>query len=90
MSFLLTDFKHGDTTGNAPGIHAYTTPDSQADVNTSGYVNEISSTLSVGDLIYIWAVNAGTQVAILTQVLSNAAGVVDVADGTVLAATDSD
>ena len=90
MAFVLTDFKLWDTTGAAPGIHAYTTPDSQADINTAGYFNDLSATLAIGDLIYIWAVNAGTQVAILTQVLSNASGVVDVADGTVLAATDSD
>ncbi|MGB1304014.1 hypothetical protein [Pseudoalteromonas marina] len=90
MALVLTDFKHGDQTGNAPGIHCYTTPDNQATINTAGYFNNLSATLDVGDLIYIWAVNAGTQVAILTQVLSNAGGVVDVADGTVLAATDTD
>lgn len=90
MALVLTDFKHGDSTGAAPSIHAYTTPDSQADINTSGYFDNLSATLAVGDLIYIWAVNAGTQVAILTQVLTNASGVVDVADGTVLAATDTD
>lgn len=90
MALILKDFKHGDCSGSAPAIHAYTTPDTQADVNTAGYFNNLSATLTVGDLIYIWAVNAGTQVAILTQVLSNAAGVVDVADGTVLAATDTD
>ena len=90
MAFVSTDFKHGDTTGTAPGIHAYTTPDSQADINTAGYFNSVSATVAIGDLIYVWAVNAGTQVALFTHVLSNAAGVVDVADGTVLAATDSD
>lgn len=90
MALILTDFKTGDSTGSAPSIHTYTTPDSQADINTEGYFNNVSKIVSVGDLIYIWAVNAGTQVAILTQVLSNASGVVDVADGTVLAATDTD
>lgn len=90
MAFVLTDFKPGDTTGNAPAIHCYTTPDTQADINTAGYFNNVSKIVKVGDLIYVWAVNAGTQVAILTQVLSNASGVVDVADGTVLAATDTD
>jgi hypothetical protein len=90
MALILTDFKHGDTSGAAPGIHAYTTPDTIATVNTAGYFNSLSATLSVGDLIYCWTSNGGTQVAVLTQVLSNAACVVDVADGTVLAATDSD
>lgn len=90
MALILTDFKPGDSSGAAPSIHTYTTPDTQADINTAGYFNNVSKIVSVGDLIYVWAVNAGTQVAILTQVLSNASGVVDVADGTVLAATDSD
>ena len=90
MAFIRADFKPGDSTGNAPAIHTYTTPENQAAINTEGYFNDVSDILSVGDLIYIWAVNGGTQVAILTQVLTNAAGVVDVADGTVLAATDSD
>lgn len=90
MAFVLTDFKPGDTTGSAPAIHSYTTADTQADINTSGYFNNVSKIVSVGDLIYAWTSNAGTPVAVLTQVLSNASGVVDVADGTVLAATDTD
>jgi hypothetical protein len=44
----------------------------------------------VGDLIYCVTSTAGTRVSTLTQVLSNSAGVVDVADGTTLAATDGD
>ncbi len=90
MALVLTDFKHGDTTGNAPGIHAYTTVDTQADVNTSGYFNNLSATLSVGDLIYAAVDTDGTAGYVLFPVLSNASGVVDVADGTVLAVTDTD
>lgn len=90
MAFVRTDFKPGDTSGTAPAIHAYTTADTIATVNTEGYFNSISTILSVGDLIYCWTSSGGTPVAVLTQVLSNASGVVDVADGTVLAATDSD
>lgn len=90
MALIKTNFKPGDSSGKAPSIHTYTTPDTIATVNTAGYFNGLSTILSVGDLIYCWTSNAGTPVAVLTQVLSNAAGVVDVADGTVLAATDSD
>lgn len=90
MALVLTDFKPGDSTGSAPAIHSYTTADTIATVNTSGYFNNISVHLAVGDLIYCWTSSGGTPVAVLTQVLSNAAGVVDVADGTVLAATDTD
>ena len=76
--------------GNAPAIYTYQTADTIADVNTAGYFNSISDTLAVGDLIYCVTSTAGTRVSTLTQVLSNSAGVVDVADGTTLAATDGD
>ena len=76
--------------GNAPSIYAYKTADAIADVNTAGYFNSLSDTLEVGDLIYCVTSTGGTAVATLTVVRSNAAGVVDVDDGTTLAATDSD
>jgi len=90
MALVLSDFKTGDCSGSAPAIHSYTTPDTIATVNTAGYFNALSDILSVGDLIYCWTSNGGTQVAVLTQVLSNASGVVDVANGTVLDAADAD
>jgi hypothetical protein len=76
--------------GNAPSIYAYKTADSMADVNTAGYFNYLSDTLEVGDLIYCVTSTGSTAVATLAYVLSNAAGVVDVSDGTVLANTDTD
>lgn len=90
MALILTDFKHGDSTGAAPAIHCYTSADTIATINTSGYFDNLSATLDVGDLIYIVSSTGGTRVSSLNQVLSNASGVVDVADGTVLAATDTD
>ena len=76
--------------GQAPSIYAYKTTDAIADVNTSGYFNSLANTLEVGDLIYCVTSTGSTAVCTLTQVLSNSAGVVDVADGTTLAATDGD
>lgn len=76
--------------GNAPSIYTYQTADTIATVNTAGYFNDISDTLAVGDLIYCVTSTGGTRVSTLTQVLSNASGAVDVADGTTLAATDGD
>lgn len=76
--------------GSAPSIYSYKTTDAIADVNTSGYFNDLSDTLEVGDLIYCVTSTGSTAVCTLTQVLSNASGVVDVADGTTLAATDGD
>jgi len=76
--------------GNAPSIYAYKTADAMAAVNTAGYFNYLSDTLEVGDLIYCVTSTGSTAVATLAYVLSNASGVVDVSDGTVLANTDTD
>lgn len=92
MAFDSTGFATigASKSGNAPSIYSYQTADTIADVNTAGYFNSLSDTLAVGDLIYCVTSTGGTRVSTLTQVLSNSAGVVDVADGTTLAATDGD
>jgi len=76
--------------GNAPQMWSYTAPgtDTLADINTAGYYNDASSVLKVGDLIYLWDESVPT--ASLVVVLSNAAGVVDVSDGTALSVADAD
>lgn len=76
--------------GNAPSIYAYKTTDPIADVNTEGYFNSLANTLAVGDLIYCVTSTGTTAVATLTVVRSNSGGVVDVDNGTTIAATDSD
>lgn len=92
MAYSSTGFSTvaASKAGNAPAIYAYKTTDAIADVNTSGYFNSLSSVLSVGDLIYCVTSTGSTAVATLVYVLSNASGVVDVTDGTTLAATDGD
>lgn len=92
MAYSSTGFSTiaASKAGNAPAMYAYKTTDAIADVNTAGYFNELSSILSVGDLIYCVTSTGTTAVASLVYVLSNASGVVDVNDGTVLANTDSD
>ena len=76
--------------GNAPQMWSYTAPgtDTLADINTSGYFNNASTVLKVGDLIYLWDLSVPT--ASLVVVLSNASGVVDVSDGTALSVADAD
>ena len=80
----------GPANSDYPTIWTYKTTDTQADVNTEGYFNDASDDLTVGDLIYAYVDTDGTPAAILFYVASNSAGVVDVVNGTVLAATDSD
>jgi len=93
MAYSSTGFSTiaASKAGNAPAMYAYKTTDAIADVNTTGYFNELSSILSVGDLIYCVTSTGTTAVATLVYVLSNTtAGVVDVNDGTTLANTDGD
>lgn len=92
MAFSATGFATvaAPKRGNAPSIYAYKTTDAIADVNDEGYFNDLSNTLEVGDLIYCVTSTGSTAVATLVYVLSNAAGVVDVNDGTTLANTDGD
>lgn len=92
MAFSATGFVTvcAAKSGQAPSIYAYKTADTIATVNTEGYFNALANTLNVGDLIYCVTSTGSTAVCTLTQVLSNASGIVDVADGTVLAATDGD
>lgn len=92
MAFSATGFTAYSAAkrGNAPSMYGYKTTDAIADVNTSGYFNSLSDTLEVGDIIHCVTSTGSTAVVTLVYVVSNAAGVVDVTDGTTLAATDSD
>lgn len=74
--------------GNAPSIYTYTSTDAIADVNTSGYFNDLSDTLAVGDIIFVH--DSSTPTMSIVVVLSNASGVVDVSDGTAVSVADAD
>jgi hypothetical protein len=75
--------------GNAPSMYSYKTADTQATVNTAGYFNSVSSLVKVGDIIFVY--DSTTPSLVLTYVNAvSAAGVVDIADGTTVSATDTD
>ena len=74
--------------GNAPQIWTYTSADAIATVNTTGYFNDASSLLKVGDIIYVY--DSATPTMSITFVVSNASGVVDITDGLTVTATDTD
>lgn len=92
MAFSTTGFAAIGTSkaGNAPSLYSYRTTDAIADVNTSGYFNSIASVVKAGDFILCVTSTGSTPVASMVYVLTNASGVVDVSDGTVFAATNSD
>jgi len=75
--------------GNAPSIYSYKTADTQATVNTVSYFDSIASLLKVGDIIFVY--DSTTPSLVLTYVNAvSSAGVVDIADGTTVSATDTD
>ena len=74
--------------GNAPSLYSYKSADTQATINTAGYFNTLSTLLAVGDVIFVY--DSTTPSLVITYVNSNASGVVDIADGTTVSATDTD
>lgn len=76
--------------GTAPAMWTYTSTDAKTDIDGSGYFNDVSDEVSVGDIIYSWASTGGTATASWHVVVSNASGVVDVGDAVTIAVTDSD
>jgi hypothetical protein len=91
MAYAATGFVTvcASKAGNAPSMYLYKTSDTQNDVNTAGYFNDLSSVLSVGDIIFVYS-SASSGSLVVTYVNSNSSGVVDVTDGTAIGATDSD
>ena len=87
MAYSIDGF-YPDQRANGVRIHTYSSADAIATVNTSGYFNDLSDILNVRDIILV--TDTATPTAHWCIVLSNASGVVDVSDGTVIAETDSD
>jgi hypothetical protein len=75
----------GDSNGS---LWMYSTADTIATVNTSGYFNSAAGMLSVRDLIIVCDTNAPT--TNFVNVLSNTGTVVDVSNGTAVVETDGD
>lgn len=94
MAFNRTNFAPiggQSTRGKAPQLFSYTTEDAAAAVDTSGYFNDVSGMLEVGDMIHRVTTSSGTPSAAgIHVVMSNASGVVDVSDATAIAVTDTD
>ena len=87
MAYSIDGF-YPDPRGAGVRIHSYSSADPIATVNTSGYFDDLSDILAVRDIVLVTDTNVPT--AHWCIVLSNAAGVVDISDGTVIAETDGD
>ncbi len=76
--------------GSAPQVWSYTSTDAQTVIRASGYFNSVSADVAVNDVIFCVSASGGTPVVSISYVNANASGVVDVTDGLVVTATDSD
>jgi len=77
--------------GSLPALYVYTSTDAHTAIDASGYFDSLSDTLNVGDMIMIHGATGGTRTLTMHIVVSNASGVVDISDGTVIGVvTDSD
>ena len=88
MAFALSGLYQVGPGGNSPRLWMYSTVDPIATVNTAAYFNDASDLLGVRDVIIVCDTNVPT--TNFVSVLSNAAGVVDVSDGTPITETDTD
>jgi hypothetical protein len=91
MAFSSTGWNTiaANKSGNAPSLYSYKSTDTQATINTSGYFNTVATLVNVGDVIFIY--DATTPSLVISYVNSvTSAGVVDIADGTTISATDTD
>ena len=89
LNKLVLTTQHG--VPDAPKNWIYTSADAIADINTAAYFNSASRLLNVNDTIDVVSSTGGTPVH--SRVIVNAVvfdGAVDVSDGVVLTATDSD
>jgi len=76
--------------GNAPAIYTYSSADAQSVIRASGYFNTVASILKVGDIVFCYSATGGTPVMSTAYVNSNTGTVVDITDGVVVTATDTD
>lgn len=79
-----------------PRIFIYKTTDALADVNTLDYFKDVAKILRILDTIYIYSSTGGTPVVSISYVNAvtipspGVAGSVDITDGMVITATDTD
>lgn len=71
--------------GNAPSIYSYAENNTKANMTGSGYFDELSDTLKVGDLVMLH--DTGTPTFTLSVVMTNTGGVVNLSNGTAVDVT---
>ena len=88
MAYALSGLYQVGPGGSGPRMWMYSSADAIATVNTAGYFNDASDLLGVRDVIFV--IDTATPSTSIVNVLSNAAGVVNVSDGLTVPETDGD
>lgn len=91
MAFSRSTFQRmGGANSDAGALWLHRTADSAATVNTVDYFLDAINEINVGDIIMSMSATGGTPVLTILYCNANSGTVIDVVDGTVISATDSD
>lgn len=82
--------KIASSAGDAPSIFSYTTADTVATVNTANYFLDAIAEINLGDVLFVFSSTGGTPVMTINYCNSNTGTAIDVTDGLVVTATDTD
>lgn len=85
---LILTSQHG--VPSAPKTWLYVSADTLADINTANYMLLANDVLTVNDMITIVSSTGGTAVHTINIVNAVSSSAVDLSDGLVITATDSD
>lgn len=91
MAFTKADFQViGGQVGSGPKFCVYTSADALTVIRVADYFLELIDVLEVNDTILVVSASGGTPVLSLNYVNSNTGTAIDVTDGLVITATDTD
>ena len=90
MAFVAADFSLVNYSGNGFHIWHYKSDDAATAIDAAGYFNAVANEVNVGDVIFAHTDADGTPLFGIFVVNANNGTVVDVANITNLASSDSD
>lgn len=90
MAFTRSSLYQVGPGGNSPRLWMYSTADTVATVNTADYFLAAINELKVNDVLFVVSSTGGTPVVTINYVNSNTGTAIDVTDGMVVTATDTD
>lgn len=90
MAFTRSSLYQVGPGGSSPRLWMYSTADTVATVNTADYFLSAINELSLNDVLFVVSSTGGTPVVTINYVNANDGTTIDVTDGLVVTATDTD